>query len=193
MITTFSTRCPNLQRITLHCLPRSSVIIVAISEMLLTCNRITLQNFDIDSSLTEPAHKVIFRLPNLCMLRLALEGRTLLPPVVLPDFIRVYILYPNGHKWLRSFYRVTLDKLMFVSFHATSTYVGDFLEAFEGVVLSTSISATLSTFKFYSLHPWTPTYSSLLAFKQLTTLTIVNPCQVHCSSTVDDDILVNLV
>lgn len=160
--------------------------------MLLSCNRTILEHFDIDSTLTEPARKALSRLPNLRVLRLAVEGPTLLPPMVLPNLVGVYIIYSNGHEWLRSFYGATFNKLMFVSFYATSPYIGDVLEAFEGVGLATSITATLSTFKFHSLHPWTPTYSSLLAFTQLTTLTISNPCRIHCSSTVDDNIIVDL-
>lgn len=167
-------------------------MVIAVSKMLLTCNRTTLQCFDVDSPLTEPALKILSRLPNLRVLRLVLEGPTLLSPMALPNLVGAYILYTNGHEWLRSFYGAALNKLVSVYFYTISPHIGDFLEAFEGVGLATSISTTLSTFKFYSLHPWNPTYSSLLVFKQLTTLTIANPCRIHCSSTVDDNIVVDL-
>lgn len=192
MIATPSTRCPDLRRITLHHLPRSPVVVATVSEMLLACNRNTLQSFDVDSPLTEAARKVLSKLPNLRVLRLALEGPTLLPPMVLPNLVGMYIIYPYGHEWLRSFYGAVLNNLTYATFYTTTPYVGDFLEVFEGVGRATSISATLSTFQFYSFHPWSPTYSSLLAFKQLTNLTIASPCRIHCSSTVDDDIVINL-
>lgn len=112
--------------------------------------------------------------------------------MVLPNLVGMYIIYPHGHEWLQSFYGAALDNLMSATFYTTTPYVGNFLEAFEGVGVATSVSATLSTFQFYSLHPWSPTYSSLLAFKQLTNLTISYPCRIHCSSTVDDNIIINL-
>ena len=102
--------------------------------------------------------------------------------------------YLHNHEWLQKFSGALLNKLESVTFYTGSLQARNagFLEEFELIAVSTSIPTTLSTFGFYSLSPWSPTYSSLLAFKQLTNLTIINPCYTGCSSTVDDDIVINL-
>jgi len=192
IIDTFPTICPNLQQISLNALPRDPVVTTAVSEILLACNRNTLQRFDVDSPLTEAAREVLYRLPNLSELRSVLEGPTLLPSVSLPNLVKMYIVHPHGHEWLQRSYGAALNKLTSVTFCATSPQVGNFLEAFEGFALATSIPTTLSIFKVFSRHPWNPNYSSLLAFKQLRELRIGNPCHFSCSSTIDDDIVINL-
>ena len=65
MVTTFPTLCPNLQEISLHCLPRDPMITASVSEMVLSINRHTLQKFHVDSPLTEEASEVVYKLPNL--------------------------------------------------------------------------------------------------------------------------------
>jgi len=63
MIAAFPTLCPNLQKISLHSLPRDPIINAAVSGMLLSNNRNTLQSFYVDSPLTKEAHDVICGLP----------------------------------------------------------------------------------------------------------------------------------
>ena len=192
MVSSLPRICRDLRRISLRGLPEDPVVIAAASEMLLTCNQNTLQKFDVDCPLTKEAREVLFRLPNLSILHSFLEGSTVLPPISLPNLVKMHLRYVNGHAWLQGFLKAGLRKLKFVSFQTISPQVGNFLEAFEAVALATSLSTSLSSFMFVSLHPWNPNYSSLLTFKQLTTLLIGNPCRVRCSSTVDDDILINL-
>jgi hypothetical protein len=194
MITTFSTLCPNLREISLRRLPRDSAIITSVSELLLTCNRDTLQCFEVDSPLTDAACEVLYRLPNLSKLWSVLQEPTVIPPVVLPNLTTMHMGYLHNHEWLQRFSGASLNKLEYITFYTGSSRarIGGFLEEFERVALSTSVPTTLSTFGLYSLSPWNPTYSSLLAFKQLQNLTIVNPCHNGCSSKVDDDIIINL-
>jgi hypothetical protein len=64
-ISRLSTLCPDLESIVLNSLPRDSVITDAVSEMLLGCNRDTLQEFQVDSPLTEEARGVLYQLPKL--------------------------------------------------------------------------------------------------------------------------------
>lgn len=192
IICTFSTICPSLRKINLHALPVGPIVTAAVSDMLLACDRNTLQTFGVISPLTDAARKVLYQLPNLRELYSFPPGPTFLPPVVLPKLVKMHIFYTHSHEWLKSFDGATLNELTSVSFDTDSPQVGGFLEAFKGVALATSISTTLLKFKFYSSHQWDPTYSSLLAFKQLTDLTIGNPCDIGCSSTVDDNILIDL-
>jgi hypothetical protein len=195
MITAFSTLCPNLQGICLRPLPRDLAITTSVSEMLFACDQNSFQTFDVDSPLTDATCEILYRLPNLSHLWLVPEGpTTLIPSVALPNLTRMSIGYSHSHKWLQRFSGASLNKLTSVTFYADSprTQVNGFLEEFERVALSTSIPTTLLTFAFHAPSPWNPTYSSLLAFKQLRDLTITNPCCTGCSSKVDDDLVINL-
>jgi len=147
VIDSFPTICPDLRQISLNALPRDPAVTTAVSEMLLACNRNTLRKFDVDSPLTEAAREVLYRPPNLSELRSVLEGTTSLPSVVLPNLVKMYIVYPHGHEWLHNFHGAAYDKLTSVTFHTASPQVGDFLEAFECFALATSIPITLSTFR----------------------------------------------
>ena len=192
MIATFSTLCPNLLEITLLRLPIDQAIASAVSNILLACNPDALRKFEADSPLTATAYEVLYRLPNLRELFTIFLGDTLLPPVLLPNLVKMEMTYLRGHEWLRGLNGATLNNLTSVFFRTASLEVGDFLEAFESFALATSISTKLSTFVFYSHYSWNPNYSSLLGFKQLTELVILTPCHVGCSSAMDDDIVINL-
>lgn len=192
MIDTFSTLCPNLLEITLRRSPINQAITAAVSNMLLACNPDALRKFEVDSLLTAAAYEVLYRLPNLRKLLTIFLGDSLLPLVLLPNLIRMQMTYLRGHEWLRRLPGATLNKLTSIFFRTTSRQVGDFLEAFEGFALATSVSTRLLVFGFYSLHPWNPDYSSLLGFKQLTELIILTPCHIGCSSAIDDDIVISL-
>jgi len=192
MIATFSTLCPDLLEISLRRLPIDQAITAAVSNMLLACNPDALRKFEVDSLLTTAAYEVLYRLPNLRELSTIFLGDTFLPPVLLPNLVWMEMTYLHGHEWLRRLNGATFNKLTSVFFHTTSLEVGDFLQAFESFALATSVSTKLSTFVFYSYHPWNPNYSPLLGFKQLTELVILTPCHVGCSSAINDDIVTDL-
>jgi hypothetical protein len=193
-IATLSTLCPDLREISLRPLPRDLAIVTSVSEMLLARDRNTLRRFDVDSPLTGAACEVLYRLPNLSKLWSVFEGPPPMSSVVLPNLTRAYIVFLHSHEWLQRFSGALLNKLVSVAFYIGSleAQTAGFLEELERVALSTSISTTLLSFTFHSPSPWNPTYSSLLTFKQLTNLTITNPCHISCSSTVDDDLVINL-
>jgi len=191
MITTFPTLCPNLLEITLRHLPKDQAVFTAVSDMLLACNRNTLQRFEVSSTLTRAAREVLSQLPNLRELSLILSN-TLLPPLVLPNLAKMEIVHTCGHEWLRNSNGATLNKLTTVCLLIFSPHVGDFLEAFEAFAVATSVSTKLSTLSIYSEYPWDPNYSSLLELKNLTELQVLTPCRVTCSSTVNDDIITDL-
>ncbi|KAF9643055.1 hypothetical protein BDM02DRAFT_3264243, partial [Thelephora ganbajun] len=180
MITTLPTLCPNLQNIGLHSLPRDPIITAAVSELLLTTNRNTLRSFNANSPLTEDAREVIYGLPDLCELRVVIVGSTSLPTVVLPNLTRIDVEFSHGHDWLQGFRGASLGKLASVTFRSESNSIGNFLETFESVTLTTSASATLSTFTFYTSRPWRPNYRSLLPFTQLEELVIEFSCERGC-------------
>ena len=60
----FSKSCPNIQYIFLDRLPRNRIITEAVSEMLLACNRDTLQVFRGNCPLTEEARVFLHTLQN---------------------------------------------------------------------------------------------------------------------------------
>jgi hypothetical protein len=192
MVTTFPALCPNLQRIYLYPLPRDLIITAAVSKFLLTTNRRTLRQFRVDSPLTEEAREVIYKLPNLCGLWVAVEGPTSLPTMVLPNLTEMDIEYDHNCAWLEGFRGATFGRLDSIIFRpkSESTQIAGFLEAFESVGLTTS--TTLSTFKFYTPRPWRPNYRSLLPFTQLRELEIEFSCDGGCSSTIDDDIITDM-
>ena len=192
MITSFSTLCPNLREIDLSHLPRDPVITAAISGMLLAANRDTLQSFHVDSPLTGEALQIIYKLPNLRGLSIVIEKDTSLPPLAFPNLTDLVIKFDHDSDGLQVFRGATLGKLETVTFHFGSGQIGDFLETFERVALAASIQNTLSEFCFHTSRTWIPNYPCLLPFTQLTNLVIEFSCGDGCSSTVDDDIVVEL-
>ena len=192
MIIGLSKPCPNLERITLDLLPRDPVITEAVSELLLTCNRDSLQWFCVDSPLTEEVHKVLFQLPKLFGLWVIIQGRTQIPSVVLPNLFSIDLEYDDHLDWLQGFRGAILGGLEVVFFRSESEQIGDFLGEFKNVALTTSAPATLSSFTFNTSRSWNPDYRSLLPFTQLTDLHIEFSCDNHCSSRVDDNIIIDL-
>ena len=195
VITIFSARCPNLQRISLHTLPRDPMITNAVSELLLTTNRNTLRTFNVDSPLTEEARGVAHRLPDLRCLTVVAERGTSLPSLMLPSLTKLIIKHDYDHDWLgwlEMFHGATLEKLESVRFDSKSEQIGDFLGAFERAALAASVRNTLSDFALYTQCPWNPKFSSLLSFTQMKNLTIRFPCDDGCSSRVDDNVIINL-
>ena len=192
MLTTIPKLCLDLQTISLCSLPRDPVITSAVSEMVLTTNRNTLQEFHVESPLTEEASKVVYRLPNLCDLSVVIQGETSLPSASLPDLIKLEITCDNEDAWPRLFHGAMLGKLESVTFSHRSKEIGDFLKTFENAALSSSVQNTLSEFHLSSSCSWNPNYSSLLPFTQLVDLEILFSCNFGCSSRVDDDVIVNL-
>ena len=164
MITTFPTQGPNLQNICLKFLPRDPVITVAFSKILLESNRNALRGFRVRSSLTEEAREAVCKLPDLSVLWMAIEGSTSLPTLVLPGLTEIEIEYGHDRNWLQGFYGATLGRLTSVTFRSESGSIGNFLEAFKRVALTTSIPATLLTFRFHTSRSWRPKYHSLLPF-----------------------------
>ena len=192
MVTTLPRLCPDLHDIALFNLPRSPVITVAVSGMVLVTNRNTLRELRVDSPLTEEANEVLYKLPNLRGLEVVIERETRLPSVSLPNLTRLGITCDNEDGWPWLFQGATLGKLEYVDFYPQSKQIGDFLGAFKEAALSSSIQNTLSTFFIMTEHPWNPNYSSLLPFTQLVDLQIVIPCDDGCFSRVDDDVVVSL-
>jgi len=192
MISRFSTLCPELMWINLNDLPRHSVITEAVSEMLLACNRNTLQGVYLDSPLTQEAREVIYRLPELSDLWVVIQGPTSLPTVALPNLTSIDVEYGDDLDWLEGFRGATLEKLDSATFRSESNRIGDFLRAFESVASTTSSQNTLSKLKFFTSRSWNPNYSSLLSFNQLKEVEIQFSCSGGCSSRVDDDILMSL-
>ena len=192
MVSRFPALCPDLESITLKGLPRNSVIIDGVSEMVLACNRNTLRIFQVDSPLTEEARKVVYRLPRLTALWGVIQGPTSLPTVALPDLTMIDVEYEDDLNWLQGFRGARLRKLEDASFRTESNQIGDFLRTFEGLALTASAQNTLSAFGFYTSSSWNPNYSSLLSFTQLKELEIEFSCNGGCSSRVDDDIIISL-
>ena len=196
MITTFPTLCPNLKDISLYSMPRDPMITAGVSKMLLASNasnaRDTLRCLRVDSPLSGEACKAISKHTNLRELSAVIEGDTSLPTVVPPNPIDLTIGYDHDYGWLQGLRGATLGKLVSVTFRSESERIGGFLEAFESVALTTSISATLSTFRLYTSSPWRPNYRSLLPFTQLKELAIDFSCEGGCSSTIDDGIITDI-
>ena len=184
--------CPKLKSITLNGLSMDPDVTNATSEMLLACNHNILQVLLVDSPLTKEALKVACKLPKLTKFGTVIWGRTLLPPVVLPNLTWIDIDFDDHLDWLPGFCGAMFGKLKSVSFRSGCRQNGDFLGEFEKVVRATPVQDTLSAFMFYTSHPWNPNYSALLSFKQLQTLEIEFNCRDGCSSTVDDDVITNI-
>jgi len=186
MITSFPALCPNLQDVCLHSLPVDPMISTAVSAILLARNRKNLRCFLVDSPLTQEAHGVIYTLSNLRKLSVVMGRDTSLPSVVLPNLTDLSIAYRHDGDWLREFHGAMLGSLETVTFNSESDQIGDFLETFERVALTTSIHDTLSTFRLFTLCAWYPNRSSLHPFTQMAHLTIEFACDdLGCSSTVE--------
>ena len=192
IITTLPTLCPNLQAISLRALPRDPMITAAVFGVLLITNRNTLRCFDVDSPLTEEASEVLYELPNLRSLSVVIGRETALPSAPLPNLINLQITCDNEDGWPRLFHGAKFGKLKSVAFYPKSEEIGDFLEAFERVALSSSIQNTLSELRLDTSFSWNSNYSSLLPFTQMVELDIQSSCHGGCSSTVDDDIIISL-
>jgi len=164
MITTLPALCPNLREISLPRLPRDPMITTAVSGMLLGSNRATLRCFHVDSPLTEEAREVIHKLPDLCGPSVVIAKDASLPPLAFPNLTNLMITCDHDGDWSRVFYKAALGKLETVAFHSESEQIGDFLEAFERVVLAASAQDTLSECYFHTPHSWNPNYSPLLPF-----------------------------
>ena len=200
VIKALPTSCPNLRIIDLlvrpgdpTVRPRDPIITAVVSEMLLATNRNILQQFYIDSPLTEEANEVIYKLPNLRDLRATVDGLGSLPTFVLPNLTTMDVKYDGHHGWLRGFRGATLGKLTSIVLRSEKiSPIDGFLGAFESVALTTSITGTLSEFKNYTPHSWRPEYRSLLPFTQLKELEVRFYCYNNCSSTTDDSIITDL-
>ena len=192
MIAALPTICPSLRTIDLHQLQRDPMITDAVSKMLLATNRNTLQYFQADSPLKEEARDVVYKLPRLRALWSIIEGPISLPTLTLPNLVKLVVEYDHDHDWLQGFRGATFGELVSVSFLSESKSIGDFLGAFESAALTTSIPATLTTFRFDTPRPWCPKYRSLLSFTQLQKLSISFSCGRGCSSTIDDDIITEI-
>ena len=191
-IAALPTRCPNIQSISLYSLPSDPMVAAAVSSLLLVINRNALRCFRVDSPLTEEARQVICNLPNLRELSVIIERDNSLPTVVLPNLTNLEIKYDQDSDLLRVFHGATFGKLAVLTLQSESEQIDGFLEAFERVALAASIQNTLSEFCLRTSRSWTPNYSSLLPFTQLTTLVIHFSCNGGCSSTVDDNVVTNL-
>ena len=192
MITTIPALCPNLRDIDLRSLPEDPMITAAFSAMLLASNRNTLRSLCVDLPLTQEAHDMIYTLPNLRVLSVVIARDTPLLSVILPNLADLTIAYEQDDDWLRVFHGATLGPLETVIFHSESEQIGDFLEAFERVALATSIQHTLSKLFIFTSCSWNPNYSSLHPFTQMIDLIIEFSCDNGCSTTVDDDVIMNL-
>ena len=191
-ISRISRLCSDLECINLQGLARDPVVIEAVSEILLVSNRDSPRQFLVDSPLTEEAREVVYKLPKLSDLSAVILGRTVLPPVALPNLVSIDIEYDDSLDWLQGFRGATLEKLESVWVYSKCEQIGDFIGAFESAVVTASAHKTLSLFTFSTSRPWDPNYSSLLSFKQLETLQIEFSCDGGCSSKVDDDVITTL-
>jgi len=89
----FPTLCPDLESITLGGLPRHPLVTKAVSGMFLVCSRNNLQEFHVDSPLTDEAREVVFRLPRLSALLVDIQGPTSLPTV--PNLTAIGVGYDH--------------------------------------------------------------------------------------------------
>ena len=135
---------------------------------------------------------MIYKLPNLRDLSIIIERGVSLPSASLPNLTRLTIICYNEGDWPRLFDKAMFGKLETVIFHPRSEHIGDFLEAFERVGLSSSVQNMLLEFYLHTPHSWNPNYSSLLPFTQLEHLEIQSSCEGGCSSRVDDELVIKL-
>ena len=150
-VTALPTLCPNLQDTSLL-LPRDPMIIAAVSEMVLTTDRNTLQKFYAGSPLTEEANEVVFKLPNLRALSVDIEEEASLSSASLPNLTGLEIICDSGDAWWRLFHGATFGKLESVTFTHPFQEIGDFLGTLERVALSSSLQNTLSRLSLSPRH-----------------------------------------
>jgi hypothetical protein len=134
--------------------------------------------------LTEQACEAIYKHPDLCGSQTVIDNAVALPTMALPNLTDIQIEWCNGRGWLQGFRGALLGKLTSVRISAEYDSIGDFLEAFEAVALTTTIPAMLSTFRFLTGRSWRSTYRSLLPFTQLKNLVIESSCELGCSWTI---------
>lgn len=142
--------------------------------------------------MTEDACGILYKLPKLC--GLLATTPTLLLLVELPDLGPIHVQWDSEYDWLQGLRGTAIGKLKTIDSRLTtrSAQTGDFLEGLQSVVLTTSAQTLLSEFSFCTSQLWTPDRSSLLAFKRMTKLETEFSCHSSCSSTADDDIIINL-
>ena len=191
MIANILEPCPNVQDINLEYLPRDPMITAAVSEMFFAANRNALQEFHVDSPLTEEASKAVCKSQNLRRLSVAIEKGTSIPSVSLPNLTRLQIDCEDEGDVLQLLRGATFGELESVHFYIESRPTNDFLEAFKEAALSSSIQSTLSTICITANFPQDLDYSPLLPFTQLVDLDILFPCYDSCSG-VNDDTLIDL-
>ena len=162
--------CSDGQPLVLYPLPRRQIITEAASELLLACNRDTLQSVWVESPLTEDPRGILYKLPKLRHLWTLVPELTSLSPVSLPDLEMICVVRDSGHDWLQGFRGATIGKLKTIIFQPApgSLQIGDLLEEFQSVPLTTSAQTSLSEFGSHTSQSWTPSYSSLLGFKHVT-------------------------
>jgi len=192
MVATLPTLCPNLQAIEIKIPPSDPMITATVSRMVLNTNRNALQRLSVDCPLTEEAGGVIYKLPNLRSLSVAVERGVPLLPASLPNLTDLRIACEDENDWPRLFHGATLGKLENVTFYPRSGHIGDFLGIFEKAAISSSVQNTLSKFRLSAPSLRNPNYSSLLPFTQMVHLEIRFSCDYECSSGVDDDIVISL-
>ena len=191
VITNLPTPCPDLQDINLPLLPSDPIITTAVSSMFSVINQNTLRGFCVDSPLTEETSEAVYKSQNLRNLSVVIEDGTSIPSVSLPNLIRLHIKCEDGGNVLQLLRRGTFGKLESIDFNIESTPIDDFLEAFKGAALSSSIQNTLSTVRLITDSPWNPRYSVFLPFTRLVVLEIQSPCDENCPA-VNDDIIIDL-
>ena len=168
------------------------MITASVYGMLLASNRDILRRLMLDTPLTVEAYEVVLSLPNLRELSVVIVGDVSLPTVELPNLTKLTVKYYHDRHCLRLFRGATLGEVTSVTFYSESESIGNFLEEFKRLALTISISATLSSFVFFTSRSWKPNYRSLLPFTHLNKIVIRFSCQGGCSSTVDDDIITDI-
>jgi len=168
------------------------MIIAAVSEMLLTTNRNTLQTFRVDCPLTEEARETVCRLSDLRNFSIVVERGKPLPSLLLPNLTNLTVGYDHDDDCLEMFRGAAFGNLETIKFTSRSEQIGDFLGTFERLALAASIKDTLSEFRLHTSRSWSPTFSSLLSFTQMRNLSVGFSCMGGCSSMVDDRIIINL-
>lgn len=140
--------------------------------------------------MTLAAREMIHKLANLRELSVVIEEGASLPPLMLPNLTELMVEFSGD--WLQIFHGATLGKLEAATFLSASEQIGGFLEAFERIALAASAQNTLSWFCIRTSRSWVSNYSFLHSFAQLIHLAILFPCEDGCSSTVDDEVIMDL-
>jgi len=201
MITYFQKPHHTLREISLYPLPRDATIVAAVSTMVNVINRIDLRCFCVDSPLTEEACEVVYNLTSLHRLWVFVEKDIPPPSLALPLLTDLIVTYSHDSDWVQVFGRLKFEKLTTFTFHSESDQMGRFLEKFKVLASGTSNTSDtpdaftpnrLLSFRLHTSLRWTPNYSSLHQFTQLTDLVIKFSCDLDCSSTVDNKVIKSL-